>query len=370
MKYTYFCHFAISFQVTFGQYFYELVFHKPVLSHGALVFAENQLKIELVKQSADTWSELGHYPKKLEAKKCREEAEEEYREIYSKELEEKKSNKHHRDKQSVNLCIEKDERKRNNIDEIKTTIVSSLGNKNPTLEDVKEASDKVPQSSADEIKEVSEKVINKITSKYSIELAKQIAVEEDNLKRAELIAPRSCTTIPVTFTPRHFSNPARESKKEEEEQWLKKQAKAKERKKKIEEDLQMDHDDVVKKCQHFFKLGDYESAEEILNHGIELFPSSAQLMNNRVAVRLKLGKFLEALVDSDKCLDLMLPEVEDNRKSRAAVRCRRAFALQKLENHVEALIELEEAAKLMPEDVKISEDLESLRTVLNSGAEE
>ena len=34
-------------QVTFGQYFYELVFHKPVLPKGGLVFAPNELKIEL-----------------------------------------------------------------------------------------------------------------------------------------------------------------------------------------------------------------------------------------------------------------------------------------------------------------------------------
>ena len=180
-------------QVTFGQYFYELVFHKPVLPKGGLVFAPNELKIELVKETADTWSELGYYPKKLEAKACREEAEKEYRDIYGTELEERKANKNARDKQSVNLCIEKDERKRNNISEIKSTIVSTLGDKNPTLEKVKEPVDDQPEkvSGNDDNDGLPDKVINKITSKYSIELAKQIAVEEENRKKAEKIPPRN-----------------------------------------------------------------------------------------------------------------------------------------------------------------------------------
>lgn len=345
-----------------------MVFHKPVLPKGGLVFAQNELKIELAKETADTWSELGHYPKKLEAKACREEAEREYREIYGTELKERKTNKNARDKQSVNLCIEKDERKRNNISEIKSTIVSTLGDKNPTLEKAQEPVECRQEEVVrkDDNNGLSNKVINKISSKYSIELAKQIAVEEENRRKAEKIPPRSATTISVNFTPRQFRNPARESKKDEEEAWLKKQTKAKERKQKIEEELQMDHDEVAKKCQHFFQLGDFESAEEILNHGIELFPKSSQLLNNRIAVRLKLDKFVEALGDSEKALDLMLPEVESNRKSRAAVRCRRSFALQKLERDVEALIELEEAAKLMPHDEKIASDLETLRSSLNS----
>ena len=61
-----------------------------------------------------------------------------------------------------------------------------------------------------------------------------------------------------------------------------------------------------------------------------------------------------------------MPEVEDNKKARAAVRCRRSFALQRLEREVEALLELEEAAKLLPEDKNIQRDLEELRNCINS----
>ena len=347
-----------------------MIFFKPVHLNGAFVFSNNELKIELVKEGPDVWPELGHHPKKEEARQHRQRAEEEFREACVKELETRKTNKDVRNRESTSLCIKKDERKRENIDRIKKTIVSSLGERNPTNPEPEPVNDRKggnDNTSEDDEREIKiNKAVQKSKAKYSIELAKKIAVEEENLKKMEALPPRSSQTINVNFTKREFKNPARESKKEEEQEWLRKQAKARDRKKKLQEELQMDHDEVVKKCQKFFKLGDMDSAEEILNHGIELFPKSAQLLNNRIAVRLKLEKYLEALGDSQHALDLMIPEVEANRKSRASVRCRRAFALQQLEREVEALIEMEEAVKLMPEDEKIKTDLEELRNFINA----
>ena len=85
-----------------------------------------------------------------------------------------------------------------------------------------------------------------------------------------------------------------------------------------------------------------------LNCGIALFPKSAQLFGIRTAVRLKTRDYFGSLEDSEKALDLMLPEVDANKATRAAIRCRRAMALQCLERNVDALIELEIAGKLLP----------------------
>ena len=310
----------------------------------------------------------------------RKQAEDDFREFYNKNLESRKTQRHERERESTNLCIQKDERKRDKIEQIKSSILTSLGDRNPTLiddspkvdqmkevEEVKEEKEIEEKSEIVEInKHRRDKAVRKIQNNYSIDLAKRIAVENENVKRNESRPPRTFTKINVQFTPREFRNPARESKKLEEEQWLKKQAKAKDRQKQIQEDLQMDHDEILEKCSHFFKLGDFQSAEEILSHGVELFPKSCQLVTNRVAVRLKSGKYLEALLDSERALDLLTPEVEDNKRSRAAVRCRRAFALQCLEREVEALVELEEAARLLPEDEKIQRDLDNLRNSINS----
>ena len=301
----------------------------------------------------------------------RKQAEEDFREFYNKNLETRKLEAQERGRESTNLCIEKDERKRKTIDDIKSTIVTSLGNKNPTINETEKVADLEDQAETKtEMVEINkrrlDKAVKKIQENYSIDLAKKIAVENENLQRNSSVPPRSFTKINVQFTPRQFRNPARKSKKVEEEEWLKKQAQAKDRQKKIEEDLQMDHDEILQKCSHFFKLGDFQSAEEMLSHGIELFPKSSQLYCNRVAVRLKCGKYLDSLLDSEKALDLLMPEVESNKKSRAAVRCRRAYALQSLEREVEALLELEEAAKLLPEDENIQRDVLELRNFINS----
>ena len=301
----------------------------------------------------------------------RKQAEEDFREFYNKNLETRKLEAQERGRESTNLCIEKDERKRKTIDDIKSTIVTSLGNKNPTINETEKVADLEDQAETKtEMVEINkrrlDKAVKKIQENYSIDLAKKIAVENENLQRNSSVPPRSFTKINVQFTPRQFRNPARKSKKVEEEEWLKKQAQAKDRQKKIEEDLQMDHDEILQKCSHFFKLGDFQSAEEMLSHGIELFPKSSQLYCNRVAVRLKCGKYLDSLLDSEKALDLLMPEVESNKKSRAAVRCRRAYALQSLEREVEALLELEEAAKLLPEDENIQRDVQELRNFINS----
>ena len=314
----------------------------------------------MVKNAETFWSLL-----------LRKQAEEDFRDFYNKNLETRKLEAQERGRESTNLCIEKDERKRKTIDDIKSTIVTSLGNKNPTINETEKVADLEDQAETKtEMVEINkrrlDKAVKKIQENYSIDLAKKIAVENENLQRNSSVPPRSFTKINVQFTPRQFRNPARKSKKVEEEEWLKKQAQAKDRQKKIEEDLQMDHDEILQKCSHFFKLGDFQSAEEMLSHGIELFPKSSQLYCNRVAVRLKCGKYLDSLLDSEKALDLLMPEVESNKKSRAAVRCRRAYALQSLEREVEALLELEEAAKLLPEDENIQRDVLELRNFINS----
>ena len=147
------------------------------------------LKVELVKEAPDVWPELGHYPKKEEAKQHRQRAEDEFRVAYVKELETRKTNKDVRNRESTNLCIKKDERKRENIDNIKNTIVSSLGEKNPTnLEPEPDNDSDIDNDSKcmndsfdneDGEREIKiNKAVKKSKAKYSIELAKKIAVED------------------------------------------------------------------------------------------------------------------------------------------------------------------------------------------------
>ena len=52
-----------------------------MLFNGVFVFANNELKIELIKETKEEWSHLGEYPKKDSAKLHRQEAEIEFREV-------------------------------------------------------------------------------------------------------------------------------------------------------------------------------------------------------------------------------------------------------------------------------------------------
>ena len=79
-------HKDVLFQVSFTPYFYELVFYKSVLFNGVFLISDGDLIIELTKEEAGIWSQLGGYPKKNEAKEFREKAEEDFRNFYNKDI--------------------------------------------------------------------------------------------------------------------------------------------------------------------------------------------------------------------------------------------------------------------------------------------
>ena len=82
----------------------------------------------------------------------------------------------------------------------------------------------------------------------------------------------------------------------------------------------MEHGEVVGKAGQLARAQDWESALQLLHHGLQLFPQSAQLLNARAAVHLRTQNWAAGLQDSQAALDLLLPEVEDNRLARAAAR--------------------------------------------------
>ena len=118
------------------------------------------------------------------------------------------------------MCIEKDEKKRDNIDGMKRVILDSLGSKEPSqnvnkfalqenltpAHDERETDEKCDavktKESAELIKHGKRinKTITKIQQSYSIELAKQIAVENEAIKKNSIFPARSCENINVQFT--------------------------------------------------------------------------------------------------------------------------------------------------------------------------
>ena len=89
----------------------------------------------------------------------------------------------------------------------------------------------------------------------------------------------------VNFTPREFVIPARESRREEELEWLRKREEG--RRKKAENGEGINFDDLMEKGVNFFKNGDYVSAVEVFSCGVETYPNSPNFYTNRAAARIK-----------------------------------------------------------------------------------
>ncbi|KAF6780406.1 hypothetical protein AHF37_00152 [Paragonimus kellicotti] len=182
---------------------------------------------------------------------------------------------------------------------------------------------------------------------------------------------RTSTKINVTFTPRIFPTPERESLKVEEEQWLNKQAEHRRAMLKrvvaTEEvsEKEMDPIWLRGKGDSLFHAGDFEAAVEAYTRAIELSPKLYSAYSNRAACHLQLRNFFKALEDSSTALDLCVPAVPQNLRSRLRAHVRRGAAFCNLKMYKEALVEYKAAHKLDPTDVTIEGDMRKLECFLN-----
>lgn len=192
---------------------------------------------------------------------------------------------------------------------------------------------------------------------------------ESDLKPQEP-APRQRGMIDVTFTPRVFPTPVRESRIPEEEAWLKKQAEARKIEDIADSDLRQEEKDPVwlkSKADNFFKAGNHLSAVNAYNLAIRLNPRLPSLHSNRSACHLKLGNYMKCIEDSSRALELLTPPVPANAQSRLKAHVRRGTAFCHLELYVEGLQDYEAALKIEPKNTSLKEDSERIRKVIQSG---
>nr|CDS34953.1 dyslexia susceptibility 1 candidate 1 [Hymenolepis microstoma] len=181
---------------------------------------------------------------------------------------------------------------------------------------------------------------------------------------------RNNDKIIISFTPRIFPTPERESTKEDEEKWLQKQAEHRRiLASKITEndDLsssEMDPNWLQKKAISLFKTGDYETAAFALSEAIKLAPKMHSLYLNRSACHIQTRNFFRALEDASTALDLLTPPVPQNLNSRVKAHVRRGVAFCNLQMFKEGVSEYEAATKLNPNDSSIQEDLTRLKELM------
>lgn len=181
--------------------------------------------------------------------------------------------------------------------------------------------------------------------------------------------PRKGGNIQVRFTPRVFPTAARESKEEEEQEWLTKMAAARKisapQDKNSDETINERNPEFLKdKGVEFFKSGNYEAAINAFSEGIKLNPSLPQLFSNRAACCLAMDMNEECILDCSRALELYYPVVPSNYTERAKVFVRRGAAYANVGELTLAVQDYSAALKLSPHDETLKEDYARLKMAL------
>ncbi|KAJ8252417.1 hypothetical protein COCON_G00217290 [Conger conger] len=195
-------------------------------------------------------------------------------------------------------------------------------------------------------------------------------------KQVTLPAPRCSGNIKVKFTPRVFPTALRESRVDEEEEWLKKQAEAR----RVSSADAAELDDLTdeernpdwlrEKGNKLFATGNYLAAVSAYNLAIQLNRNIPALYSNRAACHLKLRNLHKAIEDSSKALRLLTPAVPDNAPARLKAHLRRGTAFCELELYTEGLQDYQSALKIDPHNEAVQADAQKIRQIIEGSQEE
>ncbi|XP_055452973.1 dynein axonemal assembly factor 4 isoform X1 [Psammomys obesus] len=196
----------------------------------------------------------------------------------------------------------------------------------------------------------------------------------EKLKEDSIPAPRSASSIQISFTPRIFPTALRESQVAEEEEWLHKQAEAR---RAMSTDLpefsdlkeeEKNPDWLKEKGNKLFATENYLAAVNAYNLAIRLNSKIPLLYLNRAACHLKLKNLHKAIEDSSKALELLTPPVADNANARMKAYVRRGTAFCQLELYVEGLQDYEAALKIDSANTVVQNDAERIRNIIQGTA--
>ena len=175
--------------------------------------------------------------------------------------------------------------------------------------------------------------------------------------------------VQVHFTHRPFVTPSRESKAQEEEEWLAKMAAA--RQIKDPKNINEKNPEFLKdKGAEFFKSGNYEAAINAFSEALRLNGNIPQLYSNRAACYLATKEDEKCISDCCRALELFYPVVPSNYASRTKVFARRGAAYANIKQYDLALQDYDAAMKLSPSNTGLREDYETLKQALLSDTSE
>ncbi|XP_011557401.3 dynein axonemal assembly factor 4 [Plutella xylostella] len=358
-------------------YFIEIfLLHDVDINKSTTTVKDDLIVFDLVKREEVEWESLEKEltrQQKMEMKqqilaKCHEEA--------KKVSEDKVAAKSHLDRFAVQQAMavdaqhhaimdsRRDAQRKKAMDELEEWRVAA---EKPAIEhSVAEITDDLPRAKIVELSssEDEEPLVNKPkpikTPAKTLVKSEYVERKKDELKNRVLPKLRSSGEVEITHTARTFPTPSRESQAAEEEAWIKNITLARRATGFLSEDLRPEEQDpqwCKNKGDEFFRSGNYLGAISAYTHGITLSDKLPSLFANRAATHFALGNFNKCLNDCSTALELMQPACEMNRRSRAKCIARRAAALARIGYLGKAIDEMKAAAKLLPEDQKIKQDI-------------
>ncbi|XP_071964724.1 dynein axonemal assembly factor 4-like [Antedon mediterranea] len=335
-------------KVNYPPYLFEVLLFKPVDDNkGTAQIGEGTIVFNLVKQQPGIWTrltslesgdkELMKSKRQLAVEAAHKKAEEEKKMAAIKKRE--------ADKYALKEQMRLDEEERKRIEETKEA-------------ERRKATEEIEHWKEHEVQE-------------SVTTDKQKEENNGNMFHKDgtvaIAAPRQGGNIQVTFTPRVFPTPMRESKQADEDAWLKKQAEARRIADCEDSDLSAEEKNpqwLKDKGDGFFTSGNYLAAVNAYNLAIRLDSKLPSIFSNRAACHLKLRNFMKCIEDSSKALELLTPPVLANETARARSHARRGTSFCELELYIEGLQDYEAALKINPNNRQLEEDAEKIRTII------
>ncbi|KAL5109549.1 hypothetical protein TcWFU_010064 [Taenia crassiceps] len=371
------CDFFISsryVKIVFKPYMFECVLWDRIDVGSSKVVLENcaAAYLTLKKQTASKWPKLeaDEMKDKEAVMRIRQEA---IAEVQARETQREKNNceeKRLGEKAALKAMMQIEAEERNRCEEIKKCATFAA------MQELVQSQKKIQQQTEERNAKIAaaRAFAREGYGDSSVALTSTATLAQEILRSCEQprIPVRSNDKIVVSFTPRVFPTPQRESMQDDEEKWL--QTQAEHRRvltSKVAEngDLSEAEKDPIwlqKKAAALFKAGDFEAASFAYTEALKRAPKLPSLYLNRSACYLQTRNFFRALEDASTALDLLKPAVPQNLNCRIKAHVRRGVAFCNLQMLKEGIWEYEAAAKLNPADATIHEDLSRLKGMMRN----
>ncbi|XP_040895170.1 dynein assembly factor 4, axonemal [Toxotes jaculatrix] len=367
-------------KVHYPPYLFEAFLHEPVDDDSSTAKVGNGVAVvSLAKRAHTMWKDLMITTYDKEKKKeVRERALLKYQEKLSSESRSKAEKRHAEKKYALETMMKLEKEERDSIQKMKDTEREKTTAELEAwqLRQTQKAEEDAPvklhsqEDNRIKLKATTEKQENGCSDRRTVKLGHRGREAKCTKKQADLPAPRLAGNIRVTFTPRVFPTALRESRVQEEEEWLRKQAEARravnadaEELKDLKEE-ERNPDWLKAKGDKYFATGDYLSAVNAYNLAIRLNRKIPALYSNRAACHLKLRNLHKAIEDSSQALDLLTPPVDANAAARARAFVRRGSAFCQLQLYAEGLQDYQAALKTDPHNEALQADIQRIRDII------